>query len=61
MAEDPAAELARADQMIREADDLEKQVAALRKQARRIIAQHRNHSVIAALNKALDGSDGNDT
>lgn len=64
MAEDPASELARADQMERHADAMEKELSALRRQIRDIRRRHagwRNPDLIEALNKAMDGSNGNDT
>lgn len=63
MGEGPAEELARADAMVREADDMEKQASALRRQARQIRAKHagwRDPALIQALNKAMDGKNGND-
>lgn len=64
MVEDPAADLARADQMIQRADALEEEAKALRRSARQIRARHanwRDPQLVAALNKAMDGSNGNDT
>ncbi|WP_211099796.1 hypothetical protein, partial [Azospirillum sp. TSO5] len=60
----PAAELARADAMMLEADDLERRASALRRQARQIRARYanwRDPALTEALRKALDGNHGNDT
>ncbi|MFP5514849.1 MAG: hypothetical protein ACLGJC_17405 [Alphaproteobacteria bacterium] len=64
MADDPAAELARADQMERQAEAFEAQAKTLRRQARQTRAKHanwRDPALIEALNKAIGGSNGNDT
>lgn len=64
MADDPASELARADEMIQRADALEEEAKALRRSARQIRARHanwRDPQLVAALNKAIGGSNGNDT
>lgn len=58
MGDDPAGELRRADEMMREADDMEKRVTALRRSARQIRAKHanwRDPALTEALRKALDG------
>lgn len=60
MGEGPAHELARADAMMSEADDLERRASALRRGARQIRARHHNHPIIEALNKALDEANGDD-
>ena len=64
MSEDPAAELARADEMVKRADALEEEAKALRRSARQMRARHanwRDPQLVAALNKAIGGENGNDT
>lgn len=64
MADGPAADLRRADEMVKRADALEEEAKALRRSARQIRARHanwRDPALVAALNKAIGGEHGNDT
>lgn len=59
MGEDPAADLRRADDMVKRADALEEEAKALRRAARKIGAKHSSYrppGLVERLRKALDGS-----
>ena len=58
MGEDPAADLRRAQEMLRRADALEAEAKALRREARQIGNKHGSYrppGLVEALRKALDG------